>query len=111
MYAIIVDGGRQYKVTPGQRLDIDLRQSAEIGGTIEFTDVLAIGTDDGLQVGTPKVAGAKVTAKVLSEVKGPKIYIQKFRRRKDYRRRTGHRQTYTRIEVSDIQVADAAATE
>ena len=109
MYAIIVDGGRQYKVTPGQKSDIDFRDSANSGDTIEFSEVLAIGTDDGLQLGTPKIQGAKVTATVVSETKGPKIYVQKFRRRKDYRRRTGHRQAYTRIEISEINVAENVA--
>ena len=83
MYAIIADGGRQYKVEEGQELDIDLR-------------------DDGVQVGQPVVEGATVTAEVLAEVKGEKIYVQKFRRRKDSKRRTGHRQRYTRIRVSKI---------
>ncbi|GIW96813.1 MAG: 50S ribosomal protein L21 [Pirellulaceae bacterium] len=102
MYAIIVDGGRQYKVTQGQQLDIDYRETANSGDTLEFTKVLAVGGDEGLTVGTPTVEGAKVTAKVVSVAKGPKIYVQKFRRRKDYRRRTGHRQPYTRIEIAEI---------
>jgi large subunit ribosomal protein L21 len=102
MYAIIVDGGRQYKVEPGQKLDIDLRDDAKSGDTIEFEQVLAIGGDEGLQLGSPSIDGAKVTATVISTEKGEKIYVEKFRRRKNYHRRTGHRQQYTRIEISDI---------
>ena len=102
MYAIIVDGGRQYKVTAGQKLDIDLRKDLSTGDSVEFSQVLAIGGDEGLKVGTPSIEGAKVTAKVVSTEKGDKIFIQKFRRRKNYHRRTGHRQQYTRIEIGEI---------
>lgn len=106
MYAIIVDGGRQYKVEQGFKLDIDLRSGVETGDTIEFTEILAVGGDEGLKLGTPHLAGAKVTAKVISsEEKGEKIYIEKFRRRKSYHRRNGHRQRYTRIEIGEISVA------
>lgn len=102
MYAIFVDGGRQYKVEPGQRLDIDLRQNVNAGDTLEFANVLAIGGDEGLKLGAPSISGAKVTAKVIGTEKGEKVYIQKFRRRKNYQRRTGHRQQYTRVEIGEI---------
>lgn len=102
MYAIIVDGGRQYKVEAGQRLDIDLRDNLNAGDMVEFSNVLAIGGEEGLKVGTPAISGAKVTAKVIGTEKGDKVYIQKFRRRKNYQRRTGHRQPYTRIEIAEI---------
>ena len=102
MYAIIVDGGRQYKVSKGERVDIDYRKDVEAGATLEFPKVLAVGKDDGLTLGTPTVEGAKVVAKVISVEKGDKVYIQKFRRRKDYHPRTGHRQKYTRVEISEI---------
>jgi len=102
MYAIFVDGGRQYKVEPGQRLDIDLRGDVETGDTVEFSQVLAIGGDEGLKLGSPAIEGAKVTAKVLGTEQGDKIYIQKFNRRKHYQRKTGHRQRYTRVEIAEI---------
>jgi large subunit ribosomal protein L21 len=102
MYAIIRDGGRQYKVAPGQRVDIDLRDGLNAGDTVEFSHVLAIGGDEGLRLGTPAVEGAKVTATVIGVEKGDKLYIQKFHRRKNYKRRTGHRQKYTRIEIAEI---------
>lgn len=102
MYAIFVDGGRQYKVQQGQRLDIDLRKDVDAGDTLEFSQVLAIGGDEGLRLGSPALDGAKVTAKVISEEKGEKVFIQKFRRRKSFQRRTGHRQRYTRVEIAEI---------
>ncbi len=102
MYAIFIDGGRQYRVQPGQQLDIDFREGSETGDSIQFEKVLAIGGDEGLRLGTPVVSGASVTAKVLGVEKGEKIFIQKFRRRKNSKRRTGHRQIYTRVEISAI---------
>ena len=103
MYAIILDGGRQYKVEEGLKLDIDLRSNVESGDEIEFTEVLAVGGDNGLKLGSPNVDGAKVKAKVISaEEKGEKIYVEKFRRRKNYHRRNGHRQRYTRVEIGKI---------
>ena len=101
MYAIIVDGGRQYRVEPGMELDVDYRDVAQ-GENLEFPKVLAIGTDSGLQIGTPTVDGAQVTASVMGPKQGDKIYIQKFRRRKTFRKRTGHRQLYTRVKIESI---------
>lgn len=102
MYAIIVDGGRQYRVEPGQKLDIDYRDGSASGDTLEFSHVLAIGGEGELKLGAPALSGAKVTAKVLGVQKGEKLFIQKFRRRKNSKRRTGHRQSYTRIEIGEI---------
>ncbi len=102
MYAIFVDGSRQYRVEPGQKLDIDFRLSAVTGDSIEFDNVLAVGGDEGLKLGTPSVAGAKVVAKVIGMEQGEKLYIQKFRRRKNSKRRTGHRQKYTRVQIDTI---------
>lgn len=102
MYAIFVDGGRQYRVEPGQLLDIDYRDGKETGDSIQFDNVLAIGGDAGLKLGTPQISGASVAAKVVGIEKGEKLYIQKFRRRKNSKRRTGHRQMYTRIEIGAI---------
>ncbi len=103
MYAIFVDGGRQYRVEKGMTLDIDFREGSESGDKIVFDKVLAVGGDNGLKLGTPAVSGASVTAQVLSVEKGEKLFIQKFRRRKNSKRRTGHRQLYTRVEIGDIQ--------
>ncbi|MFZ4470329.1 MAG: 50S ribosomal protein L21 [Pirellula sp.] len=102
MYAIICDGGRQYKVTEGLLVDIDYRETAETGDSIEFDRVLAIGADTGLKLGHPNVSGAKVTAEVVGLEQGKKVFIQKFSRRKNYDARTGHRQKYTRIMIKSI---------
>ncbi len=83
-------------------LDIDLREVTE-GDTITFDRVLAISNDAGFRLGQPTVAGATVTAKVVKEeVKGEKLTVQKFRRRKNSKRRTGHRQKYVRVEIESI---------
>jgi large subunit ribosomal protein L21 len=102
MYAIFTDGGRQYKVQEGQVVDIDFRDTLETGDSIEFDRVLAISNEGALKLGAPTVSGAKVTASVVGLEKGEKVYIQKFRRRKNYDKRTGHRQKYTRITIQNI---------
>ena len=107
MYAIIADGGRQYKVTEGQELEIDYRDIPS-GDELTFDQVLAVSGDAGLTLGKPKVDGASVTAEVLGPAKGEKIYIQKLRRRKTYRRRTGHRQLYTKVRISKIVPSESA---
>ena len=100
MYAIIADSGRQYKVEEGQMLEVDLRD-VNPGDSITFDRVLAIGGGD-FKLGTPEVSGASVSAMVLDHTKGDKIYVQKFRRRKNSKRRTGHRQKYTRVRIEKI---------
>jgi large subunit ribosomal protein L21 len=103
MYAIIEDGSRQLKVEEGQELDIDYRD-LPAGEAITFDRVLAVRDEAGLKLGRPALAGALVAAKVISLVQGPKLVVQKFRRRKNYRRRTGHRQLHTRIVIEKISV-------
>jgi large subunit ribosomal protein L21 len=101
MYAIIIDGGRQYKVTEGQELVIDYRDASS-GDPVEFAQVVAYSNGSKLAIGEPTLGGAKVTAKVLGVLQGPKLTVQKFRRRKTYRRRTGHRQLYTKVQIEKI---------
>ena len=101
MYAIIVDGGRQYKVTEGQELVIDYRDLSS-GDALQFDQVVAYSNGSTLALGEPTLGGAKVTAKVLGVLQGPKLTVQKFRRRKTYRRRTGHRQLYTKVQIEKI---------
>lgn len=103
MYAIFVDGGRQYKVVEGQELAIDYRDVPS-GEAVSFDRVVAVSSGDSVTLGEPTVAGASVSAKVLGVAQGPKIVIQKFRRRKTMRRRTGHRQLYTKIKIDKISV-------
>ena len=101
MYAIIVDGGHQYKVEEGQSLEIDFRE-VEPGSEITFDRVLAVSDGENFRLGQPLVAGAKVTANVVGESKGDKLVVQKFRRRKNMRRRTGHRQKHLAVKIAKI---------
>lgn len=101
MYAIIADGGRQYKVEEGQILEIDFRE-AEAGSELKFDRVLAVSGDSGLKLGTPTLDGASVTAKVIEETKGDKLVVQKFRRRKNSKRRNGHRQKFVKVKIGSI---------
>jgi large subunit ribosomal protein L21 len=103
MYAIIAADGRQYKVEEGQEIEIDYRE-VEPGTKLDFDRVLVVSGGDGIKFGKPVLAGAKVTAEVISQTKGPKLEIQKFRRRKNSRRRTGHRQKYTKVRIGKITV-------
>jgi len=101
MYAIVEDSGTQIKVAEGDVLEIDLREAAE-GDTLTFDRVLAVGGEGETKLGRPYVDGASVTAKVLGELKAPKIDVIKFKRRKGYRVKQGHRQRYLRVEVTGI---------
>ena len=103
MYAIISDSGRQYTVKEGDVLSVDYRE-AEKGSTIDFERVLAVSGDSGLTLGTPTVDGAKVTAEVIGPKLGQKLVIQKFRRRKNSRRKTGHRQMHLEVKIGKITV-------
>ena len=105
MYAVIEDSGTQIKVAPGDVIDIDLRDLGAKKKKIKFDRVLVVGDDQGVSaasIGTPYVDGASVTAEVLGEIKGDKIDVIKFKRRKGYRRKTGHRQRYLRIKIEKI---------
>jgi large subunit ribosomal protein L21 len=103
MYAIIKDGGRQFQVEEGQELDIDFRD-LPAGQELTFDEVLAYRDDAGLRIGHPALESASVTAAVVGPTKGPKHVIQKMRRRKNERRKTGHRQIFTRVKISKITV-------
>ena len=102
MYAIIAADGRQYQVHPGDEIQIDLRDGAKDGDAVTFDTVLLFSGEGGVKVGKPQVAGASVAAEVLKQEMGDKIYIQKMRRRKNFRKRTGHRQMYTRVKIGAI---------
>lgn len=101
MYAIVEEGGRQYKVEEGQELDIDLHD-VSTGDAFRFERVLAMRTDEGLQIGKPVLEGATVAAEVIGVTLGKKLVVQKIRRRKNYRRKTGHRQLYTRVRINKL---------
>ena len=103
MYAIIKDGSRQVRAEVDQRLRVDFRDGLQQGDAIEFTEVLTISDESEVKIGKPTIAGAKVVAEVLEpEFKGPKLVVAKFRRRKNSRRKTGHRQVYTLVTIKEI---------
>ncbi len=106
MYAIFVDGGRQYKVEEGQKLAVDFRD-LPAGEKVTFDRVLAVSTTDGegggdVKLGAPTVDGASVTAEVLGTTQGEKVDVQKLRRRKNSRRHTGHRKMFTEVKITAI---------
>ncbi len=103
MYAIIEDGGKQYKVEPGLELNLELKDLESGEESVDLGPVLLIGEGDQTTVGTPAIDGAKVTAAVLGEIKGKKLDTMVWRRRKNSRRRHGHRQKYLRVRIEEIQ--------
>ena len=102
MYAVVVTGGKQYRVQEGDVLFVE-KLNAEVETTIELSEILAVGKEDGLVVGKPVVEGAKVIAKVTAQGKAKKIIVFKFKRKKDYRRKQGHRQPYTKLLIEKIE--------
>lgn len=105
MFAIFEDGSRQYRVKAGDKLRIDLRESVKAGDSLTFDRVLAAGNDTSGKIGRPLLSGASVQAQVLNgEVRGPKLEIGKFRRRKGYIRHNGHTQKYTAVRITAINV-------
>ncbi len=104
MFAVIRTGGKQYRVAPNDVLKVE-KLEAEAGGTVTFSDVLALGTDAGLTVGAPTVAGASVTATVVAQDRLDTVIVFKKRRRQNSRRRNGHRQRVTVLRVAEIRAA------
>lgn len=100
MYAVIKTGGKQYRVSEGQRLRVE-RLEGNPGQAVTFDEVLLVGGDS-LKVGQPTVAGAQVTAEIVAQDRDKKIIVFKLRRRKNYRRKTGHRQPYTELKITGI---------
>ena len=102
MYAVLTTGGKQYRVSEGDVLFVE-KLNAEVDSTVELTEVLAVSKDGELKVGAPVGEGAKVVAKVLAQGKAKKVVVFKYKRKKDYRRKNGHRQPYTKIVVEKIE--------
>jgi len=102
MYAVIETGDKQYRVSPGQTIEVELLP-AEPGGTVTFDEVLLVSNENETLVGAPFVPGAKVVTIVARETRGPKIIVFKYKSKKRYRRTTGHRQDYLHLLVTDIQ--------
>jgi len=103
MYAIVESGGKQYKAVPGGIIEVD-RLHLEVGSKVDLDQVLLVSNDDDVKVGTPTVKGANVQATVLEHFKGRKIIIIKYIPKERYRRKKGHRQQYTRLQIDEISV-------
>jgi large subunit ribosomal protein L21 len=104
MYAVIESGGKQYRVAPGDVIDVELLSGAVEDGSVRFDRVLMVGGDNGTRFGSPALQGAAVTASLVGAVRGPKIRVFKTRRRQQYRRTKGHRQNLHRVRIDQIQL-------
>ena len=102
MFAVVRTGGKQLRVEPGAAVRVE-KLEGSVGDSVELAEVLLVGADDGATIGTPLVAGAKVMGTITAQGRGPKITIFKMKRRKGYRRKAGHRQSYTEIRVDKIE--------
>jgi len=102
MYAVVRTGGKQVRMTPGQSIRVE-KLAGDVGDSVELDDVLLLAGEDGLKVGTPVVEGARVVGTITDQGRGPKIVVFKMKRRKGYRRRHGHRQSYTEILVDRVE--------
>jgi large subunit ribosomal protein L21 len=100
MYAVIKTGGKQYRVTEGDRLRVE-KLPGDVGASLTFDEVLMLGGEK-VSIGTPLVSGAKVTATIVAQDRDKKIIVFKFRRRKNYRRKRGHRQPFTEIKITGV---------
>ena len=100
MYAIIATGGKQYRVSEGDVIYIE-KIDAQVDSTVSF-DVLLMGNDGEVKIGTPVVEGVKVEGKVVGQIRGEKIVVYKYKSKKNYRRKQGHRQPYTKVEITKI---------
>jgi len=103
LYAIIEAGGKQYRVSEGDLIDVE-RRSGEVGQAIDFQEVLLIGDQETIHVGKPVLAGARVVGTIAEQGKKAKIIVFKFKRRKKYRKKQGHRQLFTRVRIDQIEL-------
>ena len=103
MEAVIATGGKQYRVAPGQVIKVE-RLGKEKGASVQFDKVLLVNNDGQVTIESKALSSARVTGEVVAEKKGPKVLVVKFKRRKNYRRRHGHRQTMTSVRITDIEV-------
>jgi large subunit ribosomal protein L21 len=103
MYAVFCSGGKQYKVQPGDTVQLE-KLDAQVGQSIKFNEVLAVQTGKEFKVGTPTVAGASVSGTVIEQGRGEKIIVFKFKRKKQYKKKTGHRKDLTSVKIAEIVV-------
>ncbi len=101
MYAVVRTGGKQHRVEPGERLKVE-KLDGEIGAEVTIADVLLVGGEGEPRIGRPLVSGAKVTAKIVSQGRGPKVLVYKRRKRKGFHKMIGHRQSFTELEITGI---------
>lgn len=102
MYAVIVSGGKQYRVSEGQSVKLE-KIEAETGASIDFDKVLMVADGDNIKIGQPVVAGAKVTAEIVAQGRHKKVKVLKFKRRKHHMKQMGHRQWFTEVKITGIQ--------
>jgi large subunit ribosomal protein L21 len=102
MYAVIKTGGKQYRVATGEKIKVE-QIPADVGAQIFLDQVMMVGSGEAVTIGTPMIAGAAVTATVISQGRADKVRIFKMRRRKHYQKRQGHRQNYTEIQIGEIR--------
>lgn len=100
-FAVIQTGGKQHRVEPGQTIEVE-KLAGEEGETVELTDVLLVSDESGVRQGRPLVEGAKVIGRVVQQKRGPKIIVFKYKPKVRYRRKTGHRQSLTRVTIEEI---------
>ena len=101
MYAVVKTGGKQYRVAAGEKIKVE-QITADIGQEVSLSEVLAVGSGEGIVLGTPLVAGATVTAEIISHGRHDKVRIFKMRRRKHYQKHQGHRQNFTELSIESI---------
>ncbi|MDQ7794031.1 MAG: 50S ribosomal protein L21 [bacterium] len=102
MYAIVETGGKQYRISPGQRIKVE-RMNAEVGSTVELDRVLAVSSENGLEIGAPHVTGARAVARVVDQGRSKKVIVFKYKPKVNYRVKRGHRQAYTELLIEAIQ--------
>ncbi|UCG64512.1 MAG: 50S ribosomal protein L21 [Deltaproteobacteria bacterium] len=102
MYAVIQTGGKQYRVAPGEELRVE-KLDGEVGDEVYFDNVLLVSKDDKVTVGKPVLKNIRVQAKITRQGRGPKIIVFKYKRRKGYRKKQGHRQDYTGVKITQIE--------
>lgn len=104
MYAVVKTGGKEYRISPGDLIRVD-KLEGKVGDQVTMKDILMVSHEDQVQVGNPLLSNAVITGEIVQQVKGRKVLIYKMKRRKNYRRTKGHRQTYTYIRVNEINLS------